>query len=111
MENKNALMSNINKAYEAYKKEILSAADRDENGDIHDTLDYIEGFIGAIGNCLNTSGGYVDGETIRSRVLDIESHLIAIHGMIGGHCWQVESVTMDLMESLHKVLLEYELYY
>lgn len=111
MENKNALMGNINKAYEAYKKYILSAADRDENGDIHDTLDYMKGFIGTIENCLNTSSDYVDGETIRSRVLDIESHLIAIHGMIGGHCWQVESVTMDLMDALHKVLLEYELYY
>lgn len=110
MENKNTFMNNLNKAYEAYKKEVLFS-DWDKNEDIRDALNYIEGFIGAIGNCLDTSSDYVDGETIRSRVLDIESHLIAIHGIIGGHCWQVESVTMDLMDALHKVLLEYELYY
>lgn len=111
MENENNLIGNIDKAYEAYKKEILSSAERSEDADIHDTLDYIFTFIGSIKDCVGDGLDVVDyAETIRSRILDIESHLIAIHGMIGGHCWQVESVTMDLMDALHKVLLEYDLY-
>lgn len=105
------LIKNIEIAYDSYKKEVLGEHNRSQDEEIKDTLQYIEGFIGDIGNCLNTSGEYVDGEAIRSRVLDIESHLVALHEKIGDHCWQIEMKTMDLITALHKMLSANDLYY